>query len=260
MLPRPGTPIDNIASRLRQLVDTVYQAPEPIDYALWVTSAEASLRECFIDVPFERLLSERFWRLTTGSVMRPHEMLRAEQQVQYQWLEYIRTTTGAMAERFGKPAAPIGVLDTHVVMHAKPLEEIDWCARLGAKSVRLVVPLRVVDELDEKKYARRDDLRNNARKRLRLLARYLEEPDGIADGVRIEIVGWRDLDPGGVPRPPLPADVDILDTCDALRVYATGNAVSMITADVGMTLRARERGLPVVALDDHEMQAGQIPD
>jgi hypothetical protein len=50
VLPRPGTSIDDIGARLRQLIDTVYQAAEPVDYAIWVTAAETNLRESFIDV------------------------------------------------------------------------------------------------------------------------------------------------------------------------------------------------------------------
>jgi len=33
----------------------------------------------------------------------------------------------------------------------------------------------------------------------------------------------------------------------------------MVTADISMTLRARERGLPVALLDDEEMQTGHEP-
>jgi hypothetical protein len=248
VLPRPGSSPDNIPARLRQLISTVYK-PEPVDYAIWVASAEAALRECFIDVPFERLYTERFWRLTTGPVLRHYEMLQAEQRDQTEWLEQVLRKSAAMVQRFGQPASAIAVLDTHVVMHAKPLHEIDWHRRLGVDFVRLVLPLRVVDEVDEKKYARREDLQNLARKRLRLLGRYIDQRE-IVPGVRIEIVSWRDLDPSGLPRPPLPPDVDILDTCEALRVYAAVNAVSIVTADVGMTLRANERGIPVTLLED----------
>ena len=146
------------------------------------------------------------------------------------------------------------MLDTHVVLHAKPLADIDWSAKLGAKSVRLVVPLRVVDEVDQKKYARRGDLQRRARKRLRLLNTYLEMPEDIRPGVQLEVVSWRDLELSGFPRPEVPADVDILDTCEALRVYASAGDVSMITSDVGMTIRAKERELAVCRLDDDMLE------
>jgi hypothetical protein len=254
MLPRPGYPLERTDGHLRELIDTVHEATEPVDYAKWVFLAEAHLRECFVDVPLQRLLSERYWRLTTGPVLRHHEMLRAEQQVQRDWLEFVRSTTAAMSERFGSPVSPLAILDTHVIMHAKPLHEIDWCKELDAASVRLVVPLRVVDEVDEKKYARRDDLRDRARKRLRLLMRYLELGHELRQGVRVEVVGWRDFDLGGIPRPLLPPDVDVLDLCEAIRVYAAAGAVSLVTLDTGMRLRAHERDLPVTFLDDDAAQ------
>lgn len=259
MLPRPGTAPDNVRGRLHQLVTTAYNQSEAVDYALWVDAVEGALRECFVDVPFERLYSERYWRLTTGPHVRPHELLRAEQRVQVDWLEQIRTATDAMIDRFSTPTSVIAVLDTHIVLHAKPLEEIDWCAMLATDSVRLVVPLRVVDEMDQKKYGRRADLRTRARNRLRLLARYLDEGD-VRPHVRVEVVSWRDLDPGGVPRPPIPPDTDILDTCEALRFYAAGNAVSVVTHDVTMQLLARERDVPVTLVDAYDMQDGSEED
>jgi hypothetical protein len=253
VIPRPGISIDDIDGRLRQLIGTVY-TPAPVDYAIWVASAEASLRYAFLDVPLARLYTERYWRLTTGPVMRHHEMLRAEQQNQAEWLERIRTGVSAMIKRFGDGAF-IGVLDTHVVMHAKPLSDIDWCDRLEASSVALVVPLRVVDEVDEKKYARRGELQKRARRRLRLLLNYIDQNE-IRPAVRVEIVGWRDLDLSEIPRPLVQADVDILDTCEAFRSYAGISGLSMITGDAGMALRCRQRGLHVLQLTDEEMQAG----
>jgi hypothetical protein len=254
MLPRPGISIENITAKLGYLTRTVYDATEPIDYALWIAGAESTLRECFVDVPLERLFTERYWHLTTGPVLRHYDMLRGEQRGLLDWLERVSESTSAMIRRFAEPVAPIAVLDTNVLMHGKPLEEIDWCAKSGGNTVRLVIPLRVVDELDEKKYARRKEMQNRARNRLRLLGRYVEPGVSVRAGVRAEIVGWRDLDLGGVPRPPISADVDILDSCEAVGVYAAANAVSMVTADVGMTLRARERGLSVSVLDDDDMQ------
>src|SRR5205814_6231219 len=44
----------------------------------------------------------------------------------------------------------IAVLDTHVLLHYRLFDEVDWPTLVGAKPVRLVVPLRVVEELDER--------------------------------------------------------------------------------------------------------------
>jgi rRNA-processing protein FCF1 len=248
VLPRPGYPLDSLRARLRALTTTIYNHNSAMEHAAWALAAEASLRECFVDVPTERLFTERFWRLTTGPVQREQEMLRAEQAVQLEWLERVGDAVAAMAQRFGTPRSTLAVPDTHVLLHANPLGDIDWPNMLDVQSVTLVVPLRVVDELDEKKYARRDDLRRNARARLRLLEGYLEGGK-VRPGVSIDIISWRDLDVAGGFRPALPVDVDVLDTCEALRVYAADNAVTLVTTDSAMKIRARERELPVTRLE-----------
>jgi rRNA-processing protein FCF1 len=66
--------------------------------------------------------------------------------------------------------------------------------------------------------------------------------------VTIEIVSWRDLDLSRVPRPPLDPDDDILDVCEALRVYANTNACFVATTDTGMKLKSKERDLRVAYL------------
>jgi hypothetical protein len=55
------------------------------------------------------------------------------------------------------------VFDTNVLLHYQPLDQIDWLTELDERAVRLV-PLRVLQELDEEKHAAK---RNS-----------LTEPDG----------------------------------------------------------------------------------
>ena len=51
-------------------------------------------------------------------------------------------------------------------MHYTRFDRLDWRARLRMDTVRLVIPLAVVDELDGKKYARRDEFQQRARELL----------------------------------------------------------------------------------------------
>jgi hypothetical protein len=113
--------------------------------------------------------------------------------------------------------------------------------------------------LDEKKYGRRDELRNRARKRVQLLGRYVDERE-IREGVQVEVVTWREVDVGGVPRPLVPPDDDSLDTCEAVRVYAAANDVSMVTGDTNIKLLARESELQVTVLDEQDMQTFDAED
>jgi hypothetical protein len=51
----------------------------------------------------------------------------------------------------------ICVTDTNSLMHYQPFNQFDWCGRLGVTQVRLVIPVAVVAEIDNKKYARRTE-------------------------------------------------------------------------------------------------------
>jgi predicted ribonuclease YlaK len=64
---------------------------------------------------------------------------------------------------------------------------------MGHEIVRLVIPLVVVDELDAKKYARREEFQQRARELVTLIDRYVTDspPDGyseIREGVTVEVL------------------------------------------------------------------------
>jgi len=110
-------------------------------YVAWVHDLERKLREFFSDVPVERLYSERFWRIAVGGGERPEEMRRQEMDAQLAWLRALLEAARTMHGRFGATTTSIAVLGTNVLLHCKPLTDIDWCALIGTQNVRLVVPL-----------------------------------------------------------------------------------------------------------------------
>jgi len=63
---------------------------------------------------------------------------------------------------------PTGVLDSNSLLHHAPPNQMRWDGVIGSP-VRLVVPLRVVQELDDKKASNSKPLRQRAAKRLRQL-------------------------------------------------------------------------------------------
>ena len=70
-------------------------------------------------------------------------------------------------------------------------------------------------------------LGDRAAKRIGLLTGYVAaEADHIWPGVYIEIAGSVDLDPDAARRPPIRADAEIIDTCEALTAYAGSNPCS----------------------------------
>jgi rRNA-processing protein FCF1 len=208
------------------------------------------------DVRIEQIFTERLWRISTEQGVRQPETIRQEQVEQVARLQELIDTLERLARKFDRPASTLAVLDTHVVLHYKPLKDIDWASLVDAEIVRLVVPLRVVDELDDRKSARRPDLVRRARSRIRQLERHVVDTKTteLRPGVTVEVVGPVDLDPEAQRRPPVPADVEILDTCQALSAYAGNNPVYLLTGDLGMRIRAEARNIPLITMSEHVEQ------
>jgi predicted ribonuclease YlaK len=55
------------------------------------------------------------------------------------------------------------VLDTNSLLHYEPPESISWAKIAWHSPVRLVIPLRVLEEVDAKKYSTNRRLRDRAR-------------------------------------------------------------------------------------------------
>jgi predicted ribonuclease YlaK len=111
--------------------------------------------------------------------------------------------------------------------------------------------MRVIAEIDDKKAAPNNPkLRRRARTRINMLEGLLLG-DGplrsIREGVTVTVVDSTELDPETRRLRPPPPDVEILDTCAALAAYAPG-AVSLVTGDLAMKMRAREAGIVITAM------------
>ena len=139
------------------------------------------------------------------------------------------------------------VLDTNVFLHATEIfNELDLTRLVGNSTWRLLVPMTVVDELDDLKRStnktdRGESVRSRARRTLRALedaaADGADETPMSATGSTVEVV----RDPPGHVRLPRPDD-EIVDRAVAIQQIA-GRQVSLITSDTGMMLRARPLGL-----------------
>ena len=71
--------------------------------------------------------------------------------------------------------------DTNALMHYTRFDQFDWRTRLKVPQVRLIIPVAVVSEIDNKKYARRAEFWDRARDLLGLIDLYAESsPDGFA--------------------------------------------------------------------------------
>lgn len=138
------------------------------------------------------------------------------------------------------------VLDTHMYLHYRMFDEIDWASWLGTQDVKLVVPITVIHELDRKKYdAPSARIRERARTVLRRLERLYSGDEAPRNGVKVTLrvaepsVDWRTL---GLSES---SSDDRLLAEVMLLQQETGDAVCLITDDTGLWLKARARSIQV---------------
>jgi predicted ribonuclease YlaK len=179
---------------------------------------------------------------------RPAPLVDAEVALQRSALEDLVADLQACVERLSATGGTIFVLDTNILLQYEEPSKVPWRDVLAVRSVRLIVPLRVVEELDAKKYSGSKRLADRARAFLPTLEA-LVGPDGspgpIADGVTIEVP----VEPGSRWRP-ADADEEILAFCAELP-QVLGAPATLVTADTAMRLRAGAQGTPVVVPPDH---------
>jgi rRNA-processing protein FCF1 len=145
-------------------------------------------------------------------------------------------------------AAPgaITVLDTNVLLHHQLPDSVAWREVVGQESVRLVIPLRVIEELDAKKYTESERLRRRARERLPKLYALVGAggaPKALPSGHgTLEVF----IEPGPRARP-ADADTEILETARDLG-RLSGSKVAIVTGDTAMRLRAEAEGIATIAM------------
>ena len=138
----------NDLSNLRSASAGVSVLDQATRYVQWVSTTESRLRNLLAEPSvWEGLYSERFWHLTKDVMMQVSWPLIFEAEYQSQ-----RDRLTSLANEIERACARssgglLVVLDTNVLMHWKSLDEIDWTGQTLASEVRLVVPLRVIEEL-----------------------------------------------------------------------------------------------------------------
>lgn len=252
---RPGCDLDYVERSLRSqgskghnvasLLMGMNAANSVNSYLQWVGAAETALREIFIDAEaWAPLRGETFWHvrnLTEGSP-RWQELIRVE--AEFQAGRFDGFVEELLAVRRMLDAAPgvLTVIDTNVLLEHQPPEQLKWHEVVDSEPVRLVIPLRVLDELDEKKYTARNDRADYARRLLGRLWTALgpvgSAPVELAAGVTVEVPIA-----DGPRRRTVDADQEVIDTCEAIR--RMDRPVVLVTADYGMCIRASARGITV---------------
>ncbi len=219
-------------------------------YLTWVEATESQLHNISLDADLVSALhTPRYWRIRSLEVdPRPFPLVDAEVTQQVDWLQWLLDDLNSRISRVRSAPGHITVLDSNVLLEFVPPEQVSWPDVVGKKPVRLVVPLRVIEELDAKKYARREDLAGRARRILPKLEQTIGgggAPRQLLPDVTIEVP----VDPGPRYRP-VDADEEILDTCREL-AQLSGQTVGMVTADTAMRLRAQAQAVPVIAMPEN---------
>jgi rRNA-processing protein FCF1 len=220
-------------------------------YLDWVEQAEGQLRNVFADPRvWEGLYSDIHWQIRRmgNEEPRPLPLMKLELGRQEERFERLQVGMHEIRNWVGRSSSQCVVIDTNVLLHYVPPDQIDWSEVVGSdEDVRLIVPLRVVNELDDKKYARDNKISKRARSVLSQVGNALlasdSAPAEITDGVSLEVA------PISEPRErPLDADSEILACCLTLAPYAPG--LLLATGDTAMRIRAQQLGIDTKTLPD----------
>lgn len=230
--------------------DADYMMRRRDQYLMWVEATEGQLSN-FTDDPdaLAMLHTTAYWEThqLIPTSPRPIALIDSETRRQIANLERLRDDLSRRRDRSRIASGHITVVDTNALLHYHLPDSIDWPAVVGEAEVRLVLPLRVIEELDAKKYTESEKIRRKARELLPKLRSFVGSggtPKAVRDDTTIEVF----IEPGPRSRPS-DADTEILETAHELR-HLSGRAVTIATADTGMALRGEAEGVPTISMPD----------
>jgi predicted ribonuclease YlaK len=154
----------------------------------------------------------------------------------------IATSLQAELDRMtASPGFPI-VLDANVLFQCLRLDQLDWFTEIQDEA-RIMLPLRVIEEIDAKKYGGNARLSQVARELLPWIDSLF--PTGDTGPVPLREHATIELLLADRPRHrPSDADEEILDVAHEVLNFA--GRVKLMTADTGMRARAKTEGLEVL--------------
>ncbi|WP_239395686.1 PIN domain-containing protein [Frankia sp. CiP3] len=211
-------------------------------YLDWADTCERQLRDVFADpAVLAGLHTERYWRIVSDVAHARQAMLiNAEIDLQVRRLDGLAERLRGYLQLRSRPGA-VAVVDTNVLLHHQHLDKILWGEVVGERPVRLVIPLLVLDELDDKRYSDSAAIRRKARSAVEPLDRLQPELErdafaALPDGTTVEYL----LDDPGHRRQANPDD-ELLDRAQFLR-QVIDLPVAVVTGDRGVRVRATARG------------------
>jgi hypothetical protein len=224
------------------------------DYLKAVENADTVLSRFFEDDDGASagLFSERYKLIRAMDAQTPRPMPLVEGEVDRQMtvLTSLITSLEAVKQLQERTGTTV-ILDTNCLMHFQRLDTVPWREVLGIEEdVRIVLPVMVIDELDNKKYTGSDTMAGRASKAIKMLRAYSKDlrpgcaaalPDG---NTTLEV--W--LDEPGHQRKTNP-DAELFDRAVLLQ-RVLGQPVTIVSGDFGMQLRAEGHGLQQTQMPD----------
>ncbi len=181
---------------------------------------------------------------------------------QIERLEQIRKDVQEL-ETFASMGGKLLIIDTNTLMHAYPLEKIQWQKRNGMAAdeiLRVLVPLAVIDELDRKKFEGGDSMRRKAAAAIRSLYGHRK---GLSPDVPSSFITTDNTTLAlEIPRDDL-GRTRSAATDDEIRDFGmfvkqvTGRQVTVVTRDMGLQVRCERAGLETLWLEDKDMRQDQ---
>jgi hypothetical protein len=137
-------------------------------------------------------------------------------------------------------------IDTNILMHYPPLQDVDWLKMCGHQAVTVMLCSVVVDEVDQhRSNARLADRAKRCQKEIRDYRRKELRPNVTLD---VSMLG---LEKSDFPDEKIPEHPDEKIICLAKKFgKANGVEVAVVSADVGMELRAEPHGVEVIVPPD----------
>ncbi|GAA1026169.1 MULTISPECIES: PIN domain-containing protein [Amycolatopsis] len=275
----PGVDRDNVERTLRELSIEAYNlrgdaagyVADPTErivrYAQWAHEAAQRLRGQVSQADVDRLILTRpYDRLLTmtdvGTMGIATGLFFAELTARIDDLQVAADALATEIKRWSATGRLV-VADTGVYLHGAKFEDIDFAKLIDERQgpLHLVIPLAVVDELDNLKQSKDRLIRWRSRHTLAEFDRLLSEPSKPALA-RLADYSPAESEQGGVPRgavtiellldPPrhvrLPiTDDEIVDRAVAVQALAS-RVVTLLTYDTGMATRGRIAGLEVTKI------------
>ncbi|RFA07942.1 hypothetical protein B7R54_00975 [Subtercola boreus] len=165
-------------------------------YLLFIEAADQRTRTLFSDPSVTQgFQTERYWRIREISTQtqRPIPLIESEVYFQLNRLSQIMSQLDHYSEILSLDRDEHAlVLDTNVLLHGRMFNELDWPTIVPSKKVKLLIPLVVLDELDNMK-DRDKEFDKKARTVIRAFDPYLSDmspfgPHGVRRNVTIQFI------------------------------------------------------------------------